>query len=315
MIKKYLIIISVIGVLCVTVNIEAKISLTYRLQGLILLQVEEYGQAWYLHPQDSKRYYMGRPKDALSVIQELGLGITNENLNKIPVGIMDIGKLDTDGDGVDDELERLIGTDINSQDTDNDGYDDKLEIDNQYNPNGNGKIGIDANLIPAVVGRFLIQVEDNGEAWYLYPGDQKRYYVGRPIDALRVMQKLGLGISNNDLDKIDECEEFSTSTKTAKSANDVLQSTAEAVRMGQIENALEFFTSEMGNRARYSLENFDDEDRFLFANILSGAEFYRSDDNIESYISDVYFSLGGYETDIEIILEKQDNGEWLISSI
>lgn len=47
---------------------------------------------------------------------------------------------DSDGDGLSDREESLLGTDINNPDTDGDGYSDKQEIDNGYNPLGSGKI-------------------------------------------------------------------------------------------------------------------------------------------------------------------------------
>ncbi|MEI8361228.1 MAG: hypothetical protein WCG01_03810 [bacterium] len=53
--------------------------------GLIILQVEDSGQAWYVNPLDLKKYYLGKPIDALSVMKDLGLGITRENLMKIPL--------------------------------------------------------------------------------------------------------------------------------------------------------------------------------------------------------------------------------------
>ncbi|MFH1822724.1 MAG: hypothetical protein ABH830_03410, partial [Patescibacteria group bacterium] len=43
------------------------------------------------------------------------------------------------------------------------------------------------------IGYILLQVEDNGEAWYVYPTTGKRYYLGRPQDAFNLMKKLGLG--------------------------------------------------------------------------------------------------------------------------
>lgn len=48
-------------------------------------------------------------------------------------------------------------------------------------------------------GRILLQVEDKGQAWYVYPVNGYRYYLGRPDDAYRVMRSLGLGVSNTDL--------------------------------------------------------------------------------------------------------------------
>lgn len=54
--------------------------------GKIVLQVEAHGEAWYVHPADGKRYYLGRPEDAWNLMTELGLGITNANLDLITIG-------------------------------------------------------------------------------------------------------------------------------------------------------------------------------------------------------------------------------------
>jgi hypothetical protein len=51
-----------------------------------------------------------------------------------------------------------------------------------------------------LAGRILLQVEENGEAWYLNPLNEVRYYLGRPADAFNLMRSLGLGVSNNDID-------------------------------------------------------------------------------------------------------------------
>ncbi len=56
------------------------------LSGLILLDVESNGEAYYIYPGDLKKYYLGRPADAFSIMRDLGLGITNQNLTAIPVG-------------------------------------------------------------------------------------------------------------------------------------------------------------------------------------------------------------------------------------
>lgn len=48
-------------------------------------------------------------------------------------------------------------------------------------------------------GKILLQVEANGEAWYVNPDTTRRHYLGRPTDAFNLMRSLGLGISNLDL--------------------------------------------------------------------------------------------------------------------
>jgi ribosomal protein L30/L7E len=54
----------------------------------------------------------------------------------------------------------------------------------------------------AVLGKILLDVEKNGEAYYINPVDKKAYYLGRPPDAFRIMRELGLGITNSDLRQI-----------------------------------------------------------------------------------------------------------------
>ena len=59
-------------------------TLAERLSGRILLQVEQHGEAWYVYPEDGRRYYMGGPSDAYGLMRELGLGITDSDLATIP---------------------------------------------------------------------------------------------------------------------------------------------------------------------------------------------------------------------------------------
>lgn len=60
-------------------------SIANRMAGKILLQVEENGEAWYVNPVNKQRYFLGRPNDAFELMRKLGLGISNENLNQIPI--------------------------------------------------------------------------------------------------------------------------------------------------------------------------------------------------------------------------------------
>ncbi len=52
-------------------------------KGVIFLQVEAKGEAWYVNPADGKRYFLGRPQDAFSVMRNLGLGISNADFDKM----------------------------------------------------------------------------------------------------------------------------------------------------------------------------------------------------------------------------------------
>ncbi|MEA1962968.1 MAG: phosphodiester glycosidase family protein [Patescibacteria group bacterium] len=127
-------------------------SLGADLSGAILLDVKRNGEAWYIYPEDNKRYYLGRPNDAFQIMRELGLGISEYDFQRIAQAGMNV-----DGDL---ELARRLS------------------------------------------GKIIIQTEKNGEAWYIYPKNLKKYYLGRPKDAFKIMRELSLGISKKNLAKI-----------------------------------------------------------------------------------------------------------------
>ncbi len=124
-------------------------SVAERVSGRIVLQVQQNGEAWYIYPADLHRYYLGRPEDTLTIMKQLGMGITDEDLAEIPVS----------------------------------------------GSSGTGN----TTLRNRLSGYILLQVEQNGEAWYVYPTDTHRYYLGRPDDAFQIMRDKGLGITNDDL--------------------------------------------------------------------------------------------------------------------
>lgn len=127
-------------------------SMAQNLSGRILLSVEQHGEAWYVYPQDNKRYYLGRPADAFKIMRELGLGIREIDFQRLAKAGMEV-----DGD---------------------------------------------LPLAKKLSGQIILQVEKNGEAWYVYPQDNKIYYLGRPADAFEIMRELGLGITQENLAKI-----------------------------------------------------------------------------------------------------------------
>ncbi|MFH1253236.1 MAG: hypothetical protein V1664_02790 [Candidatus Uhrbacteria bacterium] len=71
-------------VFLVTGSVRAE-TLAERLSGRILLQVEQHGEAWYVNPTDSTRYYMADGAVAYQMMRDFGLGITDANLAKIPL--------------------------------------------------------------------------------------------------------------------------------------------------------------------------------------------------------------------------------------
>jgi len=178
-------------------------NLSQRLSGYILLQVEDKGQAWYLNPADSKRYYLANGAGAYQIMRKAGIGITNSDLSKIPIGVdIRFAKGDSDGDLLPDGLEVAIGSNPNNSDTDGDGFLDGAEVRDSYNPNGAGRLSYDLNFANKLKGKILLQVQKNGEAWYVNPSDGKRYYLGNGDLAFQIMRYLSLGISNQNLASI-----------------------------------------------------------------------------------------------------------------
>lgn len=53
-----------------------------------------------------------------------------------------------------------------------------------------------------VSGKILLDVEDNGKAYYIDPRDNRAYYLGKPADAFNIMRNRGVGITDNDLKRI-----------------------------------------------------------------------------------------------------------------
>ncbi len=178
---------------------------TERLAGYILLQTEENGEAWYVDKETKQRYYMKNGNTAYSMMRKFGLGITNQDLKKIPIGVDDrFNEEDSDYDGVSDKMEEALGTDAYNVDSDGDGYVDGTEVEHGYDPLGEGKINIDNSFTEKLKGKILLQTESRGEAWYLNPADGKRYYMKDGESAYAIMRFLSLGITNGDLHEISE---------------------------------------------------------------------------------------------------------------
>ncbi|MFA5359138.1 MAG: hypothetical protein WC310_04975 [Patescibacteria group bacterium] len=184
-----------------TSKIDSK--LTEKLRGKILLQVEGEGQAWYVDPDTSKRYYLKNGESAYTALRAFGLGITTKDLEKIPVGWRNSdANYDSDNDSLKDYLEDAIGTDKNNADSDYDGYNDAKELTYYYNPLGTSKLTFDNKLVNRLKGKILLQIDHGGEAWYVNPADGKRYYMKDGNAAYELMRNLSVGIKNSDLRKV-----------------------------------------------------------------------------------------------------------------
>lgn len=61
-------------------------SLLERVKGRILLQVESVGEAWYVHPEDGRRYYMKDGPTAYEMMRAFGLGISSKDFANLVAG-------------------------------------------------------------------------------------------------------------------------------------------------------------------------------------------------------------------------------------
>lgn len=314
---KIIIILCLLGLSCARAGLAA--SLSARLTGRILLQVQSKGQVWYVNPTDQKRYGLGRPSQAWAIMRELSIGITNADLAKIPVGLINnTGVADNDQDGLPNDLETALGTNPNSPDSDQDGYNDLLELDNNYNPAGAGRLPIDNNFIKQNLGKIFLQIEGKGEAWYINPTDQKRYFLGRPDDAFIIMKNLSLGITNENLNQIPVGRLTTTTeqptTQSADNSN-IMGQAATAIRNNNQVKAKSLFSSNLEKIIDYTLNYLDADGRLTLANILSGSSLTSSTAEQKIYSNEVYFSLGGYEVPVKFYVQKQPDGKWLIANL
>jgi hypothetical protein len=281
--------------------------------GRILLQIEDKGQAWYISPIDQNRYFLGTPGNAFQIMKGLGVGISNSDLQKIPIGISTTSCIDSDQDGVCDNLEEAIGTDKNIKDTDHDGFDDRNELDNGYDPLKVGKKIIDKKFTEKNLGKIFLQVENKGQAWYVEPVSQKRYFLGRPLEAFQIMKTFGLGITNADLEKITIGNISKPATTTPTDNENVLESAATAIRKSDIQKTQSYFTSDMHKSIEYSIQHMDKGDLLLLANILSGSTLQSATLNKKTYTNEVYFQDKKHT--VFFYVEKQSDGSWKMTNL
>lgn len=98
-------------------------------------------------------------------------------------------------------------------------------------PRKNDAAELDLALRQLVSGYILLQVERNGEAWYVSPTDLKRYYLPDGKSAFRIMSEFGLGITPTDLAQIPIATDYTTvdpATKAAQEAEDNAEAMVES---------------------------------------------------------------------------------------
>jgi len=306
--------------LFISLPAQAETTLISRVVGKILIQVESRGEAWYADPEDLKKYFLGNPQDAFGLMKIFGVGITNKDLSKIQVGLADYTGRDDDADGLLNNLEQALGTDSQKKDSDNDSFEDRTEIANNFNPTGQGKVQIDEKFTKNNSGKFFIQVENLGQCWYVNPSDNKRYYLGSPDDAFLIMKKLGLGISNSDLNKITTGYFYNkpdvtpiSGTATDNDTGQTIYQAGEAIRNNQTEKVISHFSRNMEPVIRYTMNFLNSESKFVWSEMLTGSSLLSSTETEKIYRNYVYFQNEKIEIKYHVL--KQPDGTWLIANL
>lgn len=174
-----------------TTKATATKTVNSKLKGYIV-SVNNNGGLWYIS-KDSKRFRLDN-NDTLSIIKSLSVGISNNDINKIPLGFSGVAGLDTDKDGLNDSLELALGTNISKADSDGDKFSDLVELKNNYNPLAKGKLKIDKVFANKQKGRLFTQVQSQGQFWYISPKDGKRYLL-ESDNMISVLSKIAVSVS------------------------------------------------------------------------------------------------------------------------
>ncbi len=171
-------------------------NLVSRLKGYILLQVENNGEAWYVNPVNSFRYFLKDGDTAYNVMRNMGLGISNANLEKLKAK--------------------------------------------------------EKTLIDRLKGRIVLQVEKNGEAFYVNPQTGVLSYLKNGLEAYNVMRNLSLGIKNDDLNKISSADveeynhEASTTGETGNTSGQIILTASQSGNKASLNWTLKDLTSAQG---------------------------------------------------------------------
>lgn len=306
-------------------GMTAVVPVAERLRGRIVLQVERAGEAWYISPATSLRSSLGRPADAFTLLRTTGIGISDKDLKRLPIGLISLPDApDADDDGLADRLESALGTDPGQADTDGDGHSDGIEIANGYDPllDSGARTVPDKALADRLSGAIVLQVERAGEAWYIDPASKKRYYLGAPSDALAVMRQLGLGISERDIAQIPQAIPASPTPLatvplslpiTNPGGRVALNDAASAVAAGTITGLESSVTETFLPAFTYTIDYLDGAGRQTLAELMQTATVADENETHAVYTNRVPFN--GESATIRFQLEADEDGRWRLSGM
>lgn len=101
---------------------------------------------------------------------------------------------------------------------------------------GKSQMG-DKNFANMQKGKILLQVEKNGEAWYVHPQTGERHYLGTPQAAFNLFKSIAIGASNAHLSKIPEVKDIALPAINAKSFNTLVAALSAAGLADVLQNS------------------------------------------------------------------------------
>ncbi|MEK7203231.1 MAG: hypothetical protein AAB653_02850 [Patescibacteria group bacterium] len=253
-------------------------SMGQKLSGRILLQVQSKGEAWYVNPVNQKRYSLGAPSQALTIMHDLCVGITNADLAKIPIGLIN-----------------------NFRATDN-------CQNNNFIKKNSGKIFLQTQSKGEA---WYVNYADCKRYFLGKPEDA--FIIMKKL-GLGITDKNLKQIPIGELTTAIKNEVVQPIILPTDDSN-IMEQAATAIRSNDQVKAKSFFSPAMGKMIEYTLNFLSQESRLMFANILSGSNLISLTTVQKIYSNKVYFSLGGYETFIKFYVQKQTDGKWLITNL
>jgi hypothetical protein len=77
---------------------------------------------------------------------------------------------------------------------------------------------VDEGLAKQLAGRILVQIEDQGQIWYVWPENSQRYFIGKPEDAQRLFIDLGLEIDEETFNSVSLSDSYQQSNEVFRLA-------------------------------------------------------------------------------------------------
>lgn len=240
-------------------NLNSGIS--EELKGQFLIRTANEEEAWYADPTTGKLHYLGRSDDAFVLMQQLGLPISNANLNKL-----------------------------------------KGE--------GSHSSQVDTILAQQLAGRIILQVEEGNEAWYVWPNDQQRYFIGRPEDAQRVFDELGVEITEEEFASLQKSDSYYQSINTFNLAVAAIEDERAGTKTKSVQSALQdglLERKQVGYVVLISFELSSPLSTEFYGYLGRGLYYWRPDGSLmsrDAYLTSEEYQLIDAKDDAQAIIDE-----------